>query len=116
MKTGKQSLLQIQKDSSAVINFIGTAYQATVTGTAQTLSELISAALPEKANYVLIEVEASGTDYIRFWINGQNPTTSIGFRRFDKEFFDIEGADNLNKFKCITSGTVVLNIMFGIKQ
>lgn len=115
MQTGKQSLNRIQKDSSAVINFIQPAAQLTVTGTASGFVAL-GATIPDRANYALIEVEASGTDYIRFWITGENPTSSVGFRRFDKEYFDIEGADNLNKFKCITAGTVVLNVMFGVKQ
>jgi hypothetical protein len=115
MKSGKQSLSIIQKDASAVIDFIKPAAQLTVTATASGFVTL-GATIPTGANYALIEVEASGTDSIRFWITGENPTSSIGFRRFDKEYFDIEGANNLNKFKCLTSGTVKLNVMFGVKR
>jgi len=115
--TGKQSLNIIQKNSSAVITAIKPAQQLTVKNVSQTFVEM-NGIIPEGANYCLIEVEDTGTDGIRFWTTGEDPTSTFGFRRFDKEFFDIEGAENIAKFKCIKGGAnnPVINVQFGVKK
>lgn len=119
--TGKQSLNIIQKNSSAVITFAKPAQQLQPVSTSEGFVGL-GGVIPEGSNYVLIEVEtvnATPADGIRFLNTGENVTTSFGFRRFDKEFFDIEGAENIAKFKCIDilgSGKVVLNVQFGVKR
>ena len=115
--TGKQSLNIIQKNSSALITFIKPAQQLAVDSNPKTFIEL-GGIIPEGANYCLIEVEDAGTDGIRFWTTGEDPTSSFGFRRFDKEFFDIEGAENIAKFKCIKGGAnnPVINVQFGVKK
>lgn len=119
--TGKQSLNIIQKNSSAVITAIKPAQQLTVNSNPAIGFDFINmgGVIPEGANYCLIEVEDSGTDGIRFWTTGENPSPTFGFRRFDKEFFDIEGAENIAKFKCFDvskSGLVKLNVQFGVKK
>lgn len=119
--TGKQSLNIIQKNSSAVITFIKPAQQLQTASTSEGFVSL-GGVIPEGSNYVLIEVEtvnATPADGIRFLTTGEDVTTSFGFRRFDKEFFDIEGAENIAKFKCIDilgSNKVRLNVQFGVKR
>lgn len=118
--TGKQSLNIIQKNSSAVITAIKPAQQLTVNSNPAIGLDFISmgGVIPEGANYCLIEVEDTGTDGIRFWTTGEDPSSTFGFRRFDKEFFDIEGAENIAKFKCIRGGAnnPVINVQFGVKK
>ena len=119
--TGKQSLNIIQKNSSAVITALKPAQQLTVNKSSAVGFGFINmgGVIPEGANYCLIEVEDSGSDGIRFWTTGEDPTKTFGFRRFNKEFFDIEGAENIAKFKCYDvgeNGLVKLNVQFGVKK
>ena len=79
--------------------------------------------IPEGANYVLVEVESlsnKADEGIRFLNTGENVNSSFGLRRFVKEFFDIEGSENIAKFKCFditrSDTAVVLNVQFGIKR
>jgi hypothetical protein len=120
--TGKQSLNIIQKNSSAVITAIKPAQQLDVNRNNYNVEFGfigMGGVIPEGANYCLIEVEDSGSDGLRFWTTGEDPTKTFGFRRFDKEFFDIEGAENIAKFKCYDTGengNVKINVQFGVKK
>tara|TARA_R110000868_G_scaffold236129_2_gene490124 strand:+ start:83 stop:448 length:366 start_codon:yes stop_codon:yes gene_type:complete len=120
IQTIRQSNSKIQKTLSAEIQFIGEPQTLTVTSTAQPLSTMTGyVAPPVQADYVLIEVQdaANPSTGIRYGFGSTVPTTIKGIRKFDRDVFDIEGANNILTFQAIiASTTVYLNVQFGIKQ
>jgi hypothetical protein len=77
-----------------------------------------SLTVPQQARYalcVLEEVGASGdSKVIRYWLDGSDPSTTVGIPRGDLDAFDIAGYANLKDFKAIkvSGGNHTLTVQY----
>lgn len=74
--------------------------------------------VPDNAKYAILQVEQTGgsgsSKVIRYWLHGENPTTTTGIARGDMDVFDIVGRANLLSCKLIrvTAANHVVQIQY----
>ena len=70
--------------------------------------------VPEGTKYALLYLTGpTKTNYISYWLDGGEPTITEGIKRYAETAFDINGADDIKNFKCVSNGTdLTLNIQY----
>jgi hypothetical protein len=81
-------------------------------------ASVFSLTVPDQARYALCVLEEVGSTgsakVIRFWLDGSNPTTTVGIPKGDMEAFDIAGYSNLKEFRAIkvAGGSHTLTVQY----